>query len=225
MGTAALFSERAKKLGVRILTARELFHKSPEECAAVMGTSLETYLQFEGGEQSPSLPQLELLAYYLEISLDYFWDYASPDKDAQKFEQPGLSARLNLRNRVVGALLRKRRMDRGLSSAVLAEKAGISVEQLAAYESGRAAIPMPALELLSEALAWTVSAFEDDHGPVGAFFIQMRSTRDFQDLSPDLQRFVVQPVNRPYLELAKRLSEMDVDKLRGVAEGLLEITL
>jgi hypothetical protein len=41
----------------------------------------------------------------------------------------------------------------------------------------------------------------------------------------DLQTFVSKPINRPYLELAQRLSEMSVDKLRSVAEGLLEITL
>jgi len=40
-----------------------------------------------------------------------------------------------------------------------------------------------------------------------------------------LLAFVLKPINLPYLELAKRLSEMSVDKLRDVAEGLLEITL
>ena len=40
----------------------------------------------------------------------------------------------------------------------------------------------------------------------------------------DLQVFVSKPINRPYLELAIRLSEMSVDRLRAVAEGLLEIT-
>jgi len=37
--------------------------------------------------------------------------------------------------------------------------------------------------------------------------------------------FISKPVNRPYLQLAQRLSEMSVEKLRMVAEGLLEITL
>jgi hypothetical protein len=41
----------------------------------------------------------------------------------------------------------------------------------------------------------------------------------------ELQSFVVKPINQPYLELAQRLSEMSVEKLRAVAEGLLEITL
>jgi hypothetical protein len=47
----------------------------------------------------------------------------------------------------------------------------------------------------------------------------------FLELPDDLQAFLTQPVNRPYLELAVRLSEMSRDKLRSVAEGLLDITL
>jgi hypothetical protein len=47
----------------------------------------------------------------------------------------------------------------------------------------------------------------------------------FLELPDELQVFLTQPVNRPYLELAVRLSEMSRDKLRSVAEGLLDITL
>ena len=36
--------------------------------------------------------------------------------------------------------------------------------------------------------------------------------------------FVCKPVNRPYLELAMKLSGMSTDKLRSVAEDLLDIT-
>jgi hypothetical protein len=45
------------------------------------------------------------------------------------------------------------------------------------------------------------------------------------DLPPELQAFVSQAVNRPYLELAVKLSSMSSEKLRSVAEGLLDITL
>jgi hypothetical protein len=39
-----------------------------------------------------------------------------------------------------------------------------------------------------------------------------------------MQNFVCKPVNRPYLELAKKLSGMSTDKLRSLAEDILEIT-
>jgi len=60
---------------------------------------------------------------------------------------------------------------------------------------------------------------------VGVWFSQQSALKGFQGLSPEMQAFVSKPVNRPYLELAQRLSEMSVEKLRTVAEVLLEITL
>ncbi len=84
---------------------------------------------------------------------------------------------------------------------------------------------MPALEALATVLNTSLRHFQDKQGPVGAWFVQQRSLREFMDLPLELQTFVCKPVNRPYLELAVRLSEMSVERLRGVAEGLLEITL
>jgi hypothetical protein len=46
----------------------------------------------------------------------------------------------------------------------------------------------------------------------------------FLDLPAPLQDFVCKPVNRPYVELALKLSELSVERLRAIAEGLLEIT-
>ena len=48
--------------------------------------------------------------------------------------------------------------------------------------------------------------------------------RDFLELPLELRQFVGMPVNRPYLDLAMKLSSMSKDKLRSVAEDLLDIT-
>jgi hypothetical protein len=53
---------------------------------------------------------------------------------------------------------------------------------------------------------------------------EQKAIRDFLKLPPDLRGFASQPVNIPYLELARKLSGMSKDKLRSVAEGLLDIT-
>jgi hypothetical protein len=46
----------------------------------------------------------------------------------------------------------------------------------------------------------------------------------FEQLPPDIKAFVVEPINLSYLQTAMRLSELDVDKLRSIAEGILDIT-
>jgi hypothetical protein len=64
----------------------------------------------------------------------------------------------------------------------------------------------------------------DQTGPIGLWMVQQRAIQDFLLLPPELQNFVCKPVNRPYLELAMKLSGMSTDKLRSVAEDLLDIT-
>jgi transcriptional regulator with XRE-family HTH domain len=180
---------------------------------------------FEGGEASPSLPELEALAFYLKVPLDYFWGREVIDaiqKEPQVFEKDRL---MRLRNRVIGASLRKARLEAGMTSLELANTVSISEEQLNQYELGAESIPLPELELLATNVKGTIRDFQDSRGPIGTWIRQQRVMQNFDDLSPELQDFISKPINRPYLEISQRLSEMSVEKLRTVAEGLLEITL
>jgi transcriptional regulator with XRE-family HTH domain len=116
-------------------------------------------------------------------------------------------------------------MQAGLTITELALRAGIADEKLTAYELGESPIPIPELEILANELSKTIKDFQDARGPIGGWIKQQRAMQHYADLSPELQDFISKPVNRPYLELAQRLSEMSVERLRSVAEGLLEITL
>ncbi|UCD42411.1 MAG: helix-turn-helix transcriptional regulator, partial [Chloroflexota bacterium] len=130
-----------------------------------------------------------------------------------------------LRNRVIGATLRQARLEAGLTTLELSSSAGINEEQLNSYELGEQSIPLPELEALANSVNRTIKDFQDSRGPIGKWIKQQQAMKNFDDLSPELQDFISRPINRPYLEIAQRLSEMSVDKLRTVAEGLLEITL
>ena len=46
----------------------------------------------------------------------------------------------------------------------------------------------------------------------------------FESLPPEMQKFVTEPINISYLDIAVRLSEMNVNALRTVAENILNIT-
>jgi transcriptional regulator with XRE-family HTH domain len=225
MDTRALANTiRGKKLGVLLRNARVSRHKNLEECAYAIGTTPEMMQAYELGERSPSLPEIELLAYFLGLTIEHFWNQTgllNPNEVKRPFDPKQL---VNIRQRVVGVLLRKARAQTLLSLEELAAKTGILVENLAAYEMGEP-IPLPDLESLAQVLNVSVKEFQDTSGPVGGWFVQQRVVQSFEQLPLELQDFVAKPVNRPYLELAQRLSEMDAEKLRGVAESLLEITL
>jgi transcriptional regulator with XRE-family HTH domain len=216
---------RAKKLGVLMRGVRLAHSKSIDECARAIGVSNTTYEAYELGNQSPSLPELEMLAYYLGVPLEYFWGQMTTSEDL--YTRPTLDQKqvAGLRQRNISDAIRKKRIEAGLSVEDLANKVGIPVGKVENFESGDIPIPLPELDMLALALKSTVKDYQDQQGPIGSWFVQQRLLREFMELPSGLKSFVCKPVNRPYLELAQRLSEMSVEKLRAVAEGLLEITL
>ncbi len=219
-----LMTIRTKKLGLLMRDARQALNKSVEECAKAIGVSPAVLESYEIGERSPSLPEIEMLAYYLEIPLEHFWgnERLKHESRLDAYDPEKIKA---LRQRMIGAMLKKVRLERGKELNEVAEAANVPAERLQAYETGAQAVPLPELEVLLQVLSASVRDFQDQRGPVGGWFAQQKALQDFMNLEPEMQGFVSKPVNRPYLELAVRLSEMSVDRLRGVAEGLLEITL
>ena len=216
---------RAKKVGVLLRGARLAAGKSLEQCAQVIGASSSTLEAYERGEASPALPELEALAYYLKTPLAHFWgrEIASASKPEAASANP--LRLLRLRNHIIGALFRQARQEAGLSLKEVAERTGVAEEKIASYELGERPIPLPELEVLASAVNRPIKDFQDSRGPIGTWIRQQHALQYFADLSPEMQEFISKPVNRPYIELAQRLSEMSVEKLRAVAEGLLEITL
>jgi transcriptional regulator with XRE-family HTH domain len=225
MDNKARITLRTKKLGVLIRDARIADRRSVEECANAIGVSRGVFRAYEQGRQAPSLQELETLVYFLDLPIDHFWGKDAISDDASPTEPLDLPRLTNLRQRMIGALLRQERMRASISMKALAEETGISLSRLKSYELGERSIPLPELEIMVNILGGRIDAFFDHSGPIGEWMVRERSIRDFLELPADIQAFVCLPVNRPYLELAMRLSNMSVEKLRSVAEGLLEITL
>ena len=224
MTNPTLMTIRTKKLGVLMRSARLTCGKSLEECAKAIGVTIDDLEAYELGERAPSLPEVEMLAFYLQIPLDHFWGNELLKGNGHQAALDPAQLR-SLRQRMIGALIRKARTEANLSPDALAEQAGILPEKLNAYELGEEAVPLPELEVLAKIFNASIREFQDKGGPVGSWFTKQRLLSNFQELPPELQSFASKPVNQPYLEVAKRLSEMQVEKLRDVAEVLLEITL
>ena len=215
---------RAKIIGALIRDARLAAQKSIEECAGIIGVSAQDYEAYELGSKAISLPELEAVAYHLHVQLDHFWDRETLVANEGEKNRPNLIALIRLRHRMVGAMVRQARLEARISLGELAEQLGVEISQMEAYELGMEPISLPLLEYLSGKLNRSIREFQDQKGPIGAWNAQQKAIRDFLALPLDIQTFITKPVNRPYLDLTVRLSEMSVDKLRAVAEGLLEIT-
>jgi transcriptional regulator with XRE-family HTH domain len=219
-----LLQIRNKKLGLLVFDARKALRRSVEECAEAIGVSPEQFQEFEKGSSAPSLPQLEMLALFFNIPIEHFWGHRSLSDTGIPSAFQEKERMLLLRNRVIGTNLRLARNNANLSYKEVQDRAGIPEEQLKRHEMGELSIPIPELEILASLFETPIERFYDQHGPIGKWRAQQGNVQMFLDLPPELQQFVCKPVNRPYLELAMRLSDLSAEKLRAVAEVLLEIT-
>lgn len=216
---------RSKKLGVLIRDARLAARRKIKECADAIGVKSGVFRAYEEGRKSPSLPELETLVYYLDLPIDHFWSREIKSNSPLPIETLDLSKLLAVRQRKIGALLRQERTNASISIRNLAQETGVSGARIKAYELGERPIPLPELEVLVAALGGRIETFFDRSGPIGQWMMNEEAIQNFLDLPEELRQFVSMPVNRPYLELAVKLSAMSRDKLRSVAEDLLDITL
>ena len=63
---------RNKMLGVLIRDARLNAARTVEDCARLLNVDTQTVEAWEYGDAAPTLPQLELLAYYLDVPVSHF---------------------------------------------------------------------------------------------------------------------------------------------------------
>jgi len=215
----------SKKMGVLLKVARTRRGESKKSCGDVIGVSSRMITKFESGEKSPSLPELEVLAYYLDIPLENFWEDAAPDHQDRMKEIKSLEKRLELRNLKIGATLKKYRQEANLSMKEVAEILGITTYRLKSYENGTFPVPVAELNALTRIYEHHLTDLIVDSGPIADWARNKKAGGAFVDLPADLQDFVLKPINRPYLDIAVKLSKMSVDQMRDVAERLLDITL
>ncbi len=216
---------RTRKLGVLLQNARQQAGQSRRALAQALGVSSGQLRAYEEGRKAPSLPELEALAYVLRVPLEHFWGDKVLEAPLPPQGEPLPAGFLPLRQQQVAVLLQQKREDAGVSATALARQVALSPRRLQAYEHGERPVPLPVLEDLTNALGVPMEHFMDRTGPVGRWRMQQRQVAQFLRLPDDLREFVAQPVNKPYLELAQRLSAMSADHLRSIAESLLEITL
>lgn len=223
MYTKEAMAIRSKIIGVLLRNARIRAGKSRKDCAALLGCSPDTISQFEYGRKDISLPQLEVLAYFLGLSMTYFWDQdAIPEEE--EMDRP-VGEIMTIRRKIIGVLLRQARLDAGKSQKQCAEALSCSTDRISQYEQGQKDIPLPELEALADFLNVPMAHFLDEQmTPLSREAPQGRGVKILAELPPDVRDFVSNPTNVLYLRIAMRLSTLSVDTLRQIAETLLDIT-
>ncbi|WP_448592116.1 helix-turn-helix domain-containing protein [Thermoflexus hugenholtzii] len=216
---------RRKIVGIALRQARERAGRTVQACAALLGISPARYRAYEAGRQDPTLPELEVLAWFFQTPLSALLE---PDQQNASPEEEMAEAApefIALRHRVIGLILRQAREAAGKSLREVATALGCTPQRLRAYESGARPIPLVELERLAAHLGLSLADLRDTESPIGQAAILLDQIEGFRALPPEVRAFVTAPVHLPYLRLAMRLSELPADRLRHIAEDLLEITL
>lgn len=215
---------RARMLGVLIRDARLNAARTVEDCARLLKVEAGQVEAWEYGDDAPSLPQLELLAYYLDVPISHFWGQQTLEHDAsQKLDAQ--SEYMGLRDRMIGALLRQAREERQIPLEEVAQSANLPVDLLQQYEMGELPIPMSELSVLSSAVQKSMSYFMESSSYIGLLLQIREEWKQFTSLDEDIRRFAANPLNLGFIKIAMLFGKMPAEELRKVAEGLLEIAM
>jgi len=146
-------STNSDQIIIRVKHIRKSKRLSLKDCAKVLGISKKTYRSIEEGARSLSLPELELLAFYLGVVPS-----ALLENDQSMAPFPNILKKdirphyLTLRNKMISALLTTVREDKVLPFEVLQEATQIPETILHAYENGEIPIPLTDLLMITEYL-------------------------------------------------------------------------
>jgi transcriptional regulator with XRE-family HTH domain len=157
---------RRQILGALMQGVRAKQGKSKQDCAQAMDVTVATYTAYEQGRRDATLPELELLAYYLRVPVRLFFE--RPERLLA--DDPSVPAEkvIALRQRIIGALLRQARQDKSKAAKDLAARLGVTARRISDYELGRKPMPLAQLQEAADMLGAPMSYFIDEGvGPIG----------------------------------------------------------
>ena len=142
-----------EKISNRVKQIRKIKQRSLHDCAKLLGISKEEYLKFEEGDHALSLPELELLALFFEISPETLIEESDIEFDQYSIlEEEKKPIYTSLRGKMIGAQIAFERQKLGLSLEELVERTGISSEVLMSYENNTTPVPMDHLAAICDQL-------------------------------------------------------------------------
>ncbi len=219
---------RSKMIGVLLRGARLRAGKTLKDCAELLSCSPHAYSQYEYGKRGVSLPELELLASFFHVPVDYFWDEESTISEELR-DLPPAEKLVPLRQKMVGVLLRQARVAAGKTQKECARALDVSPDTISKYEHGKKPVPLPHLELLASLLEVPLSDFLDQELIAGRVAVSQKghgllSVEDtWASLPPEIQEFIRSPDSLPYLQVARTLYELPKGSLKHLGERMLSI--
>jgi len=175
--------ETAEGIHVRIKSIRISKQQSIHNCAAILGVSAEAYHNKENGAEPISLPELELLAAYLDIDLSDFLSEKPKDKESPVFLDENLRPQyLRIRDKMLWALITFEQEKQALSLEDIQNATHIPVEALDLYNRGEVPVPIVDLIKISDFLGISTDKLLETFGENE---LKSVNSNNFEDWQPE----------------------------------------
>ncbi len=203
--------------------ARQAAGKTTRECADALGIPIKRYTRLESGQDMPSLPEVEMLAYLFELPPRVFLSAEEPEFGVPKASPEQIQQLILLRHRIISATLQLARANKKLSLKQLSAQTGIPSARIKRYEL--TAVPIPLNEL--QALCTALEIQLDDLLDQSSFAAEMQKSQQekerYQSLPQEIKDFINESANLPLLTLAMRLQQTGVENIESLAQGLQQL--
>ncbi len=208
-------------IGQRLKNLRTLMKRSLRDCATILSLSVEEYMHCESGEQQFTMPQIELLAFFLGVStktilyetrLTKLPSAYLADERRDKF--------LQLRNKLIASQIADFREKEKITRKELHEKTQIPLERLINYENGLIEIPIIDLINITQHLNRTIEdLFSVDLNP--EFDTKPETSEFIKDPLSDTNPY--DPEKQLYNDLIDGLRKIPKEDLAHIAKTILGI--
>lgn len=148
-----------EKTAERVKRIRKLKNRSLHDCAKLLDISKEHYHHFEEGEGDLSLPEMELLAIFLEVPTPSLFEPS--DKGLDKLfllsdeRKPDYK---NIRNKIIQTKLNLEMDNQDISIDNLNQYTGIPLETLKSYQDNGTRIPFAHLTIICDHLGISIKS-------------------------------------------------------------------
>ena len=207
-----------KIIGVLIRAARERAHHTVTQVGQRLGITPARVRQYENGTRDISLPELEILAYYLQTPYSFFFDKRAPVEE--EIPQPPTEAEMRTRRALIGAKLKQARLAAGKSKEECAEAIRHTPAMIGRYERGLTDIPLSELDALARFLRVDLYYFVEKKQSDA---IGMLDLDKLARMPKEVRAFVTDPANLTFIRMAMKFADLPTERLKELGEILLVV--
>jgi transcriptional regulator with XRE-family HTH domain len=209
-----------KIVGVLMRAAREKARRTTAQVAQRLGVTPGRIRAYERGARDISLPELELIALYLQTPLSFFLS-GETMMIQEEIPQPPTPEEMRTRRALIGAKLKQARLAAGKSKAECAQAIERKAATMGRYERGASDIPITELDTLARFL--NVNLY---------YFVEREASKESADLldferlarlPKEVRLFVLDASNLPYLRMAMKFRDLPAQRLQELGEILLVV--